>query len=116
MSAAKSTTASHARSSDEHGTTVDFVAGVCSLLLPGLGYAVRGELTRAFAAGGAVLALFFGGMFIGGIDVVDRQEDRISFMGQALVGPVAFAVDYIHETQFKALDEETKTLRTVAPG
>jgi len=49
-----------------------------------------------------VLGLFLGGIFIGGIDVVDSKEDRIWFFGQALVGPAAFGVDALHQNRFKA--------------
>ena len=33
---------------------------------------------------------------------MDSKEDRIWFFGQAIVGPLAFGVDTIHQSQFKA--------------
>ncbi|MEL6739871.1 MAG: DUF6677 family protein [Planctomycetota bacterium] len=80
-------------------------AGIAALLLPGVGQAVRGEPKRGLLAGVGVLLLFFGGMLIGGIDSIDSKEDRIWFFGQALVGPIAFVVDGVHQNAFKAFDE-----------
>src|SRR5690606_8378656 len=50
-----------------------------------------------------VLSLFLGGLLVGGIGVVDRRENFIWFLGQAMVGPIAFGVDYVHQTHFKVL-------------
>src|SRR5690606_16741125 len=54
---------------------------------------------------------------------VDRREDAIWFAGQALVGPLAFGVDYIHQNHFKVLgstrmpDGSTRLAwRTAYPG
>ncbi len=80
----------------------DPVAGFMAILLPGLGHIVRGEKKRGLLAGFAVLAMFFGGMLIGGIDVIDSREDKWWFYGQALVGPIALAINHAHQTEFKA--------------
>lgn len=84
----------------EHG--LDLRAGILAVLLPGLGHIARGEVNRGVLAGVSVLAMFFGGMFIGGIDVIDRTEDKWWFVGQAFVGPIAFGVNWAHQTKFKA--------------
>jgi hypothetical protein len=84
----------------QHG--LDIRAGILAVALPGLGHIARGEARRGLFAGGAVLAMFFGGMLIGGIDIVDSREDKWWFYGQALVGPLAFGVDWVHQNQFKA--------------
>ncbi len=47
--------------------------------------------------------MFFGGMLIGGIDVVDSEEDFPWFIAQSLVGPIAFVADYAHQHHFKVL-------------
>lgn len=83
-----------------HG--LDLRAGILAVLLPGLGHIARGERKRGVLACVSVLAMFFGGMLIGGIDVIDRQEDRWWFVGQAFVGPIAFGVNWVHQNQFKA--------------
>jgi hypothetical protein len=90
------------------------VAGVLACILPGLGHWFLGERWRAAAIAAGVLGLFFGGMLIGGIDAVDSQEDTIWFVGQAMVGPVAFGVDYAHQHHFKVRDGGK--LRTANPG
>ncbi len=48
-----------------------------------------------------VLFLFLGGVLIGGIDVVDRKEDRLWFWAQALCGQIALAVDFTNQTFLK---------------
>lgn len=85
------------------------LALIAAIALPGLGHIVRGEKTRGLCAGAGILSLFLGGIFIGGIDVVDSREDRAWFFGQALVGPLAFGVDYLHQNHFKV--RETVALR-----
>lgn len=84
---------------------VNIPAGIAAILFPGAGQVVRGEVKRGGLAALGVLMLFFGGIFIGGIDVVDSREDRIWFFGQAIVGPLAFGVDAIHQNAFKAHDQ-----------
>lgn len=91
------------------------VAAVLAIVLPGLGHWYLGEPKRAALIAAGVLGLFFGGMLIGGIDAIDRREDPIWFAGQALVGPLAFGVDYMHQTRFKVIDPETGARRTAHP-
>lgn len=90
------------------------LAALAALAFPGAGHLVLGEPRRAMAACAGVLGLFFGGIFIGGIDVVDSREDAIWFYGQALVGPVAFGVDYLHQHHFKAEGPDLRPDPTVA--
>src|SRR5262249_54702107 len=78
---------------------------IFGILLPGAGHMATGQVARGLLVAAGVLGLFFGGIFIGGIDVVDNQEDRVWFFGEALVGPMAFAVDAAHQNWFKAYDE-----------
>src|SRR6185295_4661535 len=74
------------------------------ILLPGAGHMATGQVARGLLIALGVLGLFFGGMLIGGIDVVDSEEDRVWFIGEALVGPLAFGVDAVHQQHFKAYD------------
>ena len=62
-----------------------------------------------------ILGLFLGGMLIGGIDVIDRRENPIWFAGQALVGPIAFGVDYVHQNLVKVIDPSSGQPRTAHP-
>ncbi len=85
--------------------SINLPAGIAAILFPGAGhFFILGQRKRAILAAVGVLGLFFGGLFIGGIDVVDRQEDKYWFLGQALVGPLAFGVNYIHQNNYKAYD------------
>lgn len=80
------------------------VPAVLAFVLPGLGHAYLRHFRRASMIALGCLGLFFGGLLVGGLDSVDRQEDFVWFMGQSLVGPIAFATDSIHQSSFKVLD------------
>lgn len=92
------------------------IAGVLAILLPGLGHWYLGYSRRARLIAGGVLGMFFGGIFIGGIDVVDRQEDFPWFLGQALVGPVAFGTDWLHQNHFKVRVPVSGVRRSAYPN
>lgn len=79
----------------------DPLPGLLAIIFPGAGHFFRGEPRRAFGIAAGVLGLFFGGLLIGGIDVVDSKEDRLWFVGQAMVGPVAIITDQIHQKALK---------------
>ncbi|MCC6321812.1 MAG: hypothetical protein IT438_10315 [Phycisphaerales bacterium] len=80
------------------------IAAVLAWLVPGAGHLFLGYTRRAILIAGGVFGLFAGGLFVGGIDCVDKRENFFWFLGQALAGPVAFGTDYIHQNHFKALD------------
>lgn len=80
------------------------LAALLGALVPGLGHWHLGEPRRAARICAGVLGLFFGGMLIGGVDVVDSREDFWWFLGQAPVGPIAFAADWAHQNRLKASD------------
>src|SRR5690554_6795089 len=91
-------------------------AALLAYLVPGLGHLALGQKARAAWIFVGVMGLFFGGLFIGGIDSVDRKEDFWWFVGQAGAGPVAFAVDRVHQSWFKVADPNTPGgLRTPLP-
>ena len=96
------------------------IAGVLAFLIPGAGHVYAGQVTRGVLIGAGILGLFFGGMLIGGLSIVDsrspRMENRISFYGQVLVGPAAIIVDRLHQSMFKAVDERTRAARALNPG
>lgn len=69
---------------------------------PGAGHMLGGDIRRGAHIAAGVLGLFAGGVFIGGICVIDRHDNNWWFIAHALVGPPAFAVDYIHQTQYKS--------------
>jgi hypothetical protein len=71
------------------------IAAALAFALPGLGYAWLGETRRALTFGAAVLALIAAGCLIGGLDVVDRVNDRWWFLPQAGAGPIVFVIDAV---------------------
>lgn len=79
------------------------VAAIMAAALPGLGYLYFGDRTRAAAVFLSITGLFGAGVYIGGLDCVDSSEDRMWFIVQALNGPIAFGVDWVHQTQFKTV-------------
>lgn len=91
------------------------LAGIAAFILPGAGHFLLGQKKRAILIGAGVLGLFFGGMFIGGIDAIDSKEDPLWFAGQALVGPVALGVNHLHQTAFKTYDPQGRAMRTPDP-
>lgn len=92
------------------------VAAALAFALPGLGHLTLGKPRRALFIFLGVMGLFLGGVFIGGIDAVDRKEDFWWFVGQAGVGPVAFLVDRVHQSHFKVADPKSPTgVRTPDP-
>jgi hypothetical protein len=80
-------------------------AAALAILFPGAGQMFLGEFARGLLVCAGVLGLFFGGILIGGVDVVDKEEDFVWFLGQSLVGPVAFGVDWVHQNRLKVIDE-----------
>lgn len=82
-----------------------FGALVLAALFPGLGHIARGEVGRGVLVMVGVLGLFLGGLFIGGIGVIDSVDNRVWFIGEALNGPLAFGVDWLHQNRYKAYEE-----------
>lgn len=70
-------------------------------LFPGLGHILSGNAKRGLYAMAGILLLFVTGVAVGGIDCVDRTEDRLWFIGQAGAGPITLAVGYANDTLLK---------------
>ncbi|RMH14590.1 MAG: hypothetical protein D6695_00865 [Planctomycetota bacterium] len=81
---------------------LNLTAGILAVVFPGAGHLYLRQTRRAVLAAVGVLGLFFSGMFVGGIDVIDRKEDKWWFLAQAMVGPLAFGVDAYHQHALKA--------------
>ena len=82
-------------------TDFEPVAGLLACLFPGLGYVYLGQFRRAVYVGGGILGLFVGGLLVGGISVVDRQNDRWWFFLQCGVGPATLAVNHLNAGYLK---------------
>ena len=91
------------------------LAAVLGWLVPGAGHAYVGERRRGVLIAVGVLGMFVSGLLIGGIDVVDKREDFVWFIGQSLVGPVAFGTDYVHQHHIKVRDARSGMLRSAHP-
>jgi hypothetical protein len=79
------------------------VALLAAAVLPGAGHAARGEIRRGLHIAAGILGLYASGILIGGISVIDRKENDWWFVGQAMVGPVTFGLDYLHQTRLKEM-------------
>ncbi len=79
------------------------LAGVLAWVWPGLGHIVLGHKRRGGLIMFGVLFLFLGGVLIGGIDCVDRKNDRLWFLAQSVCGPMALAADQINQRYVKAM-------------
>jgi hypothetical protein len=86
------------------------LAGVLAWLWPGLGHIILGERRRGVYIMIGVLFLFVGGVLIGGIDSIDRRDDRLWFLAQGLNGPLAFGVDWLNQNQLKNLPHDQRIL------
>lgn len=84
-------------------------------LLPGLGHYLIGYRRRGIILGVTLLSLFTGGLLVGGVSVVDRENEKLWFTGQALIGPVAPLVDLYRRSLEGRLqhqqEEHAETLR-----
>lgn len=92
------------------------VALLLAVLVPGAGHAYLGERRRAAMIATGVLGMFVSGLLIGGIDVVDKREDFVWFLGEALVGPIAFGVDAYHQKSIKVVDRTHGLRRSAHPN
>ncbi|HMN96468.1 MAG TPA: hypothetical protein PKC43_08920 [Phycisphaerales bacterium] len=69
---------------------------------PGLGHLSVGERARGVRIMAGLLLLIAGGLFIGGIDSVDRREDRLWFYAQLGCGPIVLGVDALNVALLKS--------------
>lgn len=91
------------------------VAGALAILFPGAGHLALKQTARGLYIALGILGLFISGLLIGGIDAIDRKEDFVWFLGQGLVGPLAFAVDHHHQNNIKVVDPNTGQRRSAGP-
>lgn len=77
------------------------VAGLLAFVFPGLGHCYLGDVRRGALIATGVLGLLLGGTLIGGIDVIDRTEDKWWFVLQAGAGPAVFVADAVHQNVLK---------------
>lgn len=83
-------------------------AAIAAWLWPGMGHVMNGQSRRGLLIMVGVLFLFLTGVLIGGIDCVDRREDRLWFIAQAGCGPIALVTDFANQTYIKALPPDRR--------
>lgn len=86
---------------DDRAGELSPLAALMACVFPGLGYVYYGEIKRGALVGAGVMFLFLGGMLLGGIDVVDKRDDRWWFLLQAGTGPSAFVMDWVNQNHIK---------------
>ena len=97
-------------------TTFRPLGAILGWVFPGLGHIASGNVRRGIYAMTGVLVLFLGGIAVGGVDCVDRTEDRLWFIGQAGCGPIAFAADYANTAFLKSGDAAPMIKMPTPPG
>ncbi len=70
------------------------VPAVATWLLPGLGHYLLGQKARGVILVVSILGLWLGGLIIGGISVIDREQHTAWFIGQSLIGPSILVNSY----------------------
>ncbi len=71
-------------------------AAIAAWLLPGLGHYLLGQRRRGLILGLSIGGLWFAGLLIGGLAVIDFEEHPAWFLGQALTAP-SLIVEQVHE-------------------
>ncbi len=83
-------------------------AAVLAWLWPGAGHISLGQTKRGIFIMAGVLFLFIGGLLIGGLDVVDRKNDRLWFIAQVFCGPIALGADFLNQNVIKTVDDDKR--------
>lgn len=83
-------------------------AAVLAWLWPGLGHISLGQKRRGLMIMFGVLFLVVCGVLVGGIDSVDRIDDRLWFYAQSLCGPLVLGIDLLNQIFLKNLPEESR--------
>jgi TM2 domain-containing membrane protein YozV len=90
--------------SGDSGEHFQPVAALLALILPGAGQIYLGYVGRGLTIFAGIMGLFLGGLLVGGLNSIDSRENRVWFIGQALVGPTAFILDNLHQSRFKGYE------------
>ncbi|MDZ4829642.1 MAG: DUF6677 family protein, partial [Phycisphaerae bacterium] len=81
---------------------INLGAALAGWVLPGLGHIMLGERRRGFFAMAGVMILLLTGLLVGGLDCVDRDEDRLWFVGQACAGPLVIGASFANDALIKS--------------
>jgi len=84
--------------------TIQPIAALMTLLVPGSGYLWFREKARAIYAFIGIAGLLLGGLLVGGIDVVDSRESKYWFYVQALNPAAVFSINWAHQNVYKGYE------------
>lgn len=84
------------------------VAAILAAAFPGLGQFYLGHVRRAVLVGVGTMGLYLTGLLIGGVQCVDRRDNGIWFLGQALMGPMSFGLDWVHQNKLKVIGPDAR--------
>ena len=104
------------QSSGDSTTTFRPLGALLGWIFPGLGHIAAGNTKRGLLAMAGVLFLFLTGIAVGGIDSVDRTEDKLWFYAQAGCGPIAFATSFANDALLKSGDAAPMIEMPSPPG
>ena len=76
-------------------------APLLAFLFPGAGHLSLGYRRRGMLAMTALLLMFASGLFVGGVDAVDHEEDGPWFVAQSMYGPLAYGADWANRALLK---------------
>lgn len=74
---------------------INLIAPVLAWIIPGWGHWHMGHRARAIFIALGILVLYVGGLLIGGIDVVDREEDFWWYCGQVCASPATLGIEWV---------------------
>ena len=76
-------------------------APLLAFLFPGAGHLSLGYRRRGLLAMTALVLMFAAGLFVGGVDAVDHEEDGPWFVAQSMYGPIAYGADWANRALLK---------------
>ncbi len=97
------------------GARLNVAAAVLGWVLPGLGHFVLGQTARGLILAVTIGSLWMGGLLIGGITVIDRQNHPAWFVGQMGVAP-SWVVNRVHDNLRSRWQREAGTSPDAEPG
>ena len=77
-----------AQSDKDRGLLQVVIVGLLAWVVPGAGYIALGDRRRGLVVGGAIVATFLLGLYIGSIGVVDPAGASLWYAGQMLASPM----------------------------
>ncbi|MCL4197800.1 MAG: hypothetical protein KJZ69_09945 [Phycisphaerales bacterium] len=89
---------------DDAHARFNLFAPILAWIVPGLGHWFLGHRRRARLIAAGIAILYFGGLLLGGLGVIDRQQKPLWFYGQLLVGPATPIINAWHAAHYPPKD------------